>query len=163
MLPLIAGIVSSLLANQLPKVASAVVDKGVEYVEQKLNVKLTEDMSPELIQEIKAQANKHDEFLVEQSDKNTADARAMNASVQSTEHASTLSKNAAYIIDFCIVGAAIVVSWLAFFKGVPTENKELVYMALGSLWTLVGTIVNFHRGSSRQSQSKDDLIKRLSQ
>jgi hypothetical protein len=72
-----------------------------------------------------------------------------------------LAKNAAYILDFIIVSAAVIVSWLAFFKGVPSENKEIVYMALGSLWTLTGTIINFHRGSSRNSQVKDETISKL--
>lgn len=163
MLPLIAGIVSSLLANNLPKIASAVVDRGVDYVEEKLGVKLEPEMTPEKIAEIQAAAQKHEEFMVEQDNKNTDSARIMNGTIQGSEHASTLAKNAAYLIDFAVVTAAVIISWLAFFKGVPPENKELVYMALGSLWTLVGTIVNFHRGSSRQSQSKDDVIRKLSQ
>lgn len=157
------GIVSSLLSAGLPKIAKAVTDKGLGYVEEKLGIKLEPEMSDEKLAEVKAAAMKHEEFQIEADHKNTDSARVMNSNIQGAEFASTLSKNAAYIIDFCIVGAAVIVSWLAFFVGVPPENKELVYMALGSLWTLVGTIVNFHRGSSRQSQNKDDLIRKLSQ
>ena len=163
MLPIIAGIVSSLISANLPRVAQAVVDKGLDVVEEKLGVKLEPDMSPEKLAEVKAAAMKHEEFRIEQDNKNTDSARVMNTGIQVSEHASTLAKNAAYFIDFAVVTAAVIISWLAFFKGVPPENKELVYMALGSLWTLVGTIVNFHRGSSRASQSKDDLIRKLSQ
>jgi hypothetical protein len=163
MLPMIAAIVSTLLANNLPKVAQGILDKGLDAVEQKLGIKLEPDMSPEKIAEIQAAATKHEEFKIEQDNKNTDSARVMNTGIQTSEFASTLSKNAAYFIDFAVVIAAIVISWLAFFKGVPPENKELVYMALGSLWTLVGTIVNFHRGSSKASQSKDDVIRKLSQ
>jgi hypothetical protein len=163
MLPIIAAIVSSLLANNLPKIAQGVLDKGLEAVEQKLGIKLEPDMSPEKIAEIQAAATKHEEFQIEQANKNTDSARVMNTGIQTSEFASTLAKNAAYFIDFAVVLAAVIISWLAFFKGVPPENKELVYMALGSLWTLVGTIVNFHRGSSKASQSKDDVIRKLSQ
>lgn len=163
MLPIIAAVVSSLLANGLPKIAEAVVNKGIDAVSEKLGVKLEPDMTPEQIQAVKEAAMKHEEFLIEQDNKNTDSARVMNTGIQTSEHASTLAKNAAYFIDFAVVAAAVIISWLAFFKGVPPENKELVYMALGSLWTLVGTIVNFHRGSSRASQSKDELIKKLSQ
>lgn len=163
MLPLVSGIISALLANNLPKVAQGILDKGLEAVEEKLGVKLTPDMTPEQIQAVKDAATKHEEFMVEQDNKNTDSARAMNTGIQTSEFASTLSKNAAYFIDFAVVFAAVVISWFAFFKGVPPENKELVYMSLGSLWTLVGTIVNFHRGSSRQSQNKDDVIRKLSQ
>lgn len=162
MLPLIAGIVSSLLANNLPKLAQAVVDKGLDYVEEKTGVKLEPDMSAEKIAELKLAAMKHEEFVEEQHNKNTADARSMNARIQEAVSGSTLAKNAAYFLDFTIVGAAVIVSWLAFFQGVPAENKELVYMALGSLWTLTGTIINFHRGSSRNSQLKDSTIEKLS-
>lgn len=162
MLPLIAGIVSSLLANNLPRMAQAVVDKGLDYVEEKTGVKLEPDMSAEKIAELKLAAMKHEEFVEEQHNKNTADARSMNARIQEAVSGSTLAKNAAYFLDFTIVGAAVIVSWLAFFQGVPAENKELVYMALGSLWTLTGTIINFHRGSSRNSQLKDSTIEKLS-
>jgi hypothetical protein len=162
MLPLIMSIVSSLIAANLPKVAQAVTDKGISYVEDKLGVKLEPNMTEEQLQAVRDAAVKHEEFQIEQDNKNTDSARVMNTGIQTSEHSSTLAKNAAYFIDFAIVGAAILGSWLAFFKGVPVENKELVYMALGSLWTLVGTVVNFHRGSSRASQSKDELIKKLS-
>jgi hypothetical protein len=37
---LISGVVSMLLQNNLPKVAQAVVDKGVDYVSDKLGVEL---------------------------------------------------------------------------------------------------------------------------
>jgi hypothetical protein len=150
MLPLIAGIVSTLLANNLPKVAQAVVDKGLDYVEEKTGVKLEPDMSADKIVELKQAVMQHEEFLEEQDNKNTSDARSMNARIQEATSGSTLAKNAAYLLDFIIVSAAVIVSWLAFFKGVPAENKEIVYMALGSLWTLTGTIINFHRGSSRR-------------
>lgn len=161
MLPLIAGIVSSLLANNLPKVAQAVVDKGVDYVEEKTGIKLEPDMSAEKIAALQAEAAKHEEFMETQDNLNTASARDMNAKVQEAAAASTLAKNTAYILDFIIVIAAVIVSWLAFFKGVPAANKEIVYMALGSLWTLTGTVINFHRGSSRNSQVKDETIHKL--
>lgn len=161
MLPLIAGIVSTLLANNLPKVAQAVVDKGLDYVEEKTGVKLEPDMSADKIVELKQAIMQHEEFLEEQDNKNTSDARSMNARIQESASGSTLAKNAAYLLDFIIVSAAVIVSWLAFFKGVPAENKEIVYMALGSLWTLTGTIINFHRGSSRNSQVKDETIHKL--
>lgn len=161
MLPIIAGIVSSLISANLPKVAQAVVDKGLDVVEEKLGIKLEPDMSAEKLAEVQAAAQKHEEFRIEQDNKNTADARGMNTGIQTSQYSSTLSKNAAYFIDFAVVGAAICVSWLAFFKGVPSENKELVYMAIGSLWTLVGTIVNFHRGSSSSSNNKQITIDKI--
>jgi hypothetical protein len=52
-------------------------------------------------------------------------------------------------------------AWFAFIKGVPEANKELVYMALGSLITMSGTILNFHRGSSQGSKDKGADLQNL--
>jgi hypothetical protein len=65
-------------------------------------------------------------------------------------------------LDFSIVGATIIMTWIVFFKGVPTQNKEIAYMAIGSLITMCGTVLNFHRGSSAGSKAKtEDLMKAI--
>jgi hypothetical protein len=93
---------------------------------------------------------------------NTASARDMNSKIQESANAAWLAKNAAYILDFAIVSATIIMTWIVFFKGVPTENKEIAYMAIGSLITMCGTVLNFHRGSSAGSKSKtEEMMKGL--
>jgi hypothetical protein len=92
---------------------------------------------------------------------NTASARDMNAKIQESSVASILAKNVAYIIDMMIVGGALFMTFIIFFKGVPDANKALAYTALGSLWTLAGTVLNFHRGSSQGSKDKADEIQKL--
>jgi hypothetical protein len=91
---------------------------------------------------------------------NTADARAMNVKVQESTNASWLAKNTAYTLDLGIVTATIFLAWFAFMKGVPEANKELVYMALGSLITMCGTVLNFHRGSSQGSKDKAEAARK---
>jgi hypothetical protein len=109
--------------------------------------------------ELAAMAN--DTKLVELANANTDSAREMNSKVQESATASTLAKNTAYVLDIAIVSATIFLAWFAFMKGVPEENKELVYMALGSLITMCGTVLNFHRGSSQGSKDKGDEINLL--
>jgi hypothetical protein len=93
---------------------------------------------------------------------NTASARDMNSKIQESSNASWVAKNAAYILDFAIVSATIIMTWIVFFKGVPVENKEIAYMAIGSLITMCGTVLNFHRGSSAGSKSKtEEMMKGL--
>jgi hypothetical protein len=92
--------------------------------------------------------------LVELTNANTDSARDMNAKIQESDSASWLAKNTAYALDIGIVTATIFLAWFAFMKGVPDANKELVYMALGSLITMCGTVLNFHRGSSQGSKDK---------
>jgi hypothetical protein len=99
--------------------------------------------------------------LVELENANTDSARDMNAKVQESTNASWLAKNTAYALDIGIVTATIFLAWFAFMKGVPETNKELVYMALGSLITMCGTVLNFHRGSSQGSKDKGGEIQKL--
>jgi hypothetical protein len=103
----------------------------------------------------------NDTKLVELSNANTDSARDMNAKVQESTNASWLAKNTAYALDIGIVSATIFLAWFAFIKGVPEANKELVYMALGSLITMCGTVLNFHRGSSQGSKDKGSEIQKL--
>lgn len=99
--------------------------------------------------------------VLEIGNANTDSARNMNAKVQESANASWLAKNTAYALDIGIVSATIFLAWFAFIKGVPEANKELVYMALGSLITMSGTILNFHRGSSQGSKDKGVDIQKL--
>jgi hypothetical protein len=92
---------------------------------------------------------------------NTDSARKMNAEIQNSSFASFLAKNVAYIIDMLIVSGALFLTLILFFKGVPESNEKLAYTALGSLWTLVGTVVNFHRGSSQGSKDKGEENRKL--
>jgi len=103
----------------------------------------------------------NDTKRVELENANTDSARDMNAKIQESAAASWLAKNTAYALDIGIVSATIFLAWFAFMKGVPEANKELVYMALGSLITMSGTILNFHRGSSQGSKDKGSEIQKL--
>ena len=103
----------------------------------------------------------NDTKLFELNNANTDSARDMNAKVQESTNASWLAKNTAYALDIGIVTATIFLAWFAFMKGVPEANKELVYMALGSLITMSGTVLNFHRGSSQGSKDMGGEIQKL--
>lgn len=89
---------------------------------------------------------------------NTADARKMNSEIQNSTAASWMSKNIAYVIDIAIVTSTIGLTAMLMTSSVPQENKELALMAFGSLVTLCGTVVNFHRGSSQGSKDKSAKV-----
>jgi hypothetical protein len=102
----------------------------------------------------------NDTKLVELEHANTNSARDMNAKIQESSSAAWLAKNTAYALDIGIVASTIFLAWFAFMKDVPEANKQLVYMALGSLITMCGTVLNFHRGSSQGSKDKNaELLK----
>lgn len=92
----------------------------------------------------------------------TDSARKHDSAVQDSEHASYLAKNVAYWMDIFIVVATFAMAYLILFHEIPTTNKELFFTTFGSLITLCMTVVNFHRGSSMRSQSKDTTIAKLS-
>lgn len=160
MLPILAGIISQLIQNNLPKVAQVVADKGIDYVSDKLGVQLKPEMTTEEITAVKVAAIQHEEFRITADNANTANARDMTVRVQEAASASWLAKNTAYVLDFTLVLSTIILSCFAYFYGVPEGNKELVYMALGSMITMTGTILNFHRGSSSGSEKKTEIISR---
>ena len=95
---------------------------------------------------------------LELNNANTDSARKMNAEVQNSANASWLAKNIAYCIDVVIVLSTIGLTYMLMSQQVPADNKELALMAFGSLVTLCGTVVNFHRGSSQGSKDKSKGI-----
>lgn len=159
--PIIAGILATLAKNGLETVAEVVKQKGKEFVEEKLGVELKPEMTPAEIATIRQEAMKHEEFMIQQDNANTASAREMNSRIQETDKASWLAKNTAFVLDFCIVLSAIVITFLAFFVGIPFENKEIIYTLLGSLWTYTGVVINFHRGTTAGSARKTDILAKM--
>lgn len=89
---------------------------------------------------------------------NTNNAQVMNTQIQTSEFSSKLAKNTAYIIDLVLVLSLVVLVFCLFIFKLPIENKELAYTMFGSFLMYVGTVINFHRGSSKGSNEKQELI-----
>jgi len=161
-------VLSGLLKNLAPGLATVVAGPlggmAVKAIAEKLGVEDTVEAVANAIQADPQAAQKLAEIDIKQFElhnANTDSARKMNAEIQESANASWLAKNTAYALDIGIVSATIFLAWFAFMKGVPDANKELVYMALGSLITMSGTILNFHRGSSQGSKDKGADIQKL--
>jgi hypothetical protein len=161
-------VLAGLLKNVAPMLATAVTGPlggmAVKAIAEKLGVEDSVEAVASAIQADPQAAQKLAEIDTKQFElhnANTDSARKMNAEIQESANASWLAKNTAYALDVGIVGATIFLAWFAFIKGVPENNKELVYMALGSLITMSGTILNFHRGSSQGSKDKGADIQKL--
>jgi hypothetical protein len=182
MLPLAAAaltpFVKSLFEGGLTLLGNAVLAKGKDAVEQTLGVKLPADdqslTGEQLIQMRTLEFDNEQslrEFALAKAEQdlkgtamehaNTAGARQMNIAIQESANASTLAKNLAYLLDIGIVAGTVLLIMLLYFQAIPVANKDIAYMALGSLLTMCGTVVNFHRGSSAGSKSKDDSTAKL--
>jgi hypothetical protein len=157
MAPLLAGIVSSLIQNNLPKVAQAVVDKGLDYVQEKTGIELKPDMSQEEVKALREAAQKHEEFKIEQANKNTADARAMQVAALNQDD--KFSKRfVMYLATFWSL-TAVVYIFLITFTNIPELNVRFADTILGFLLgTVVATILNFFLGSSASSKEKTEVL-----
>lgn len=168
-----APIIAALAKAGLPLLVQAVLSKGQEVVEEKLGVDLGSLVESEAGRiKLKELELSHEQFLSEQvikhiekdlerqalEDKDRADARDMNSRIQESVNASWLAKNAAYCLDFAIIGGVIILAIILFVAAIPDANRELAYTFFGSVLTLAITVVNFHRGSSRGSADKQQTL-----
>lgn len=157
MLPIVASIVSGLISNGLPKLADAVMDKGVEYVEEKTGLKLKPegDATPEDYAKLKEAAMKHEEFLVDAEIKDKANARDMaKAAMQSNDP--FVRRFTYYFITVWSVFAMVYIP-LITFSNIPDSNVRFADTILGfMLGTVMASMFSFLLGSSFGSRLKDD-------
>jgi hypothetical protein len=160
----LAGLLKTVAPGLATIVAGPLGGMAVRAIAEKLGVEESVEAVAQAIQADPEAAAKLAEIDLKQFElhnANTANARDMNAKIQESSVASVLAKNVAYIIDMMIVGGALFLSFFLFMMDVPEANEKLLYTALGSLWTLVGTVVNFHRGSSQGSKDKGEENRKL--
>jgi hypothetical protein len=156
MLPIVASIVSNLISNGLPKVADAVLDKGVEAVEQKLGLKLKPEgeATPEDNAKLKEAAMKHEEFMAEMDLKNMQGARDMQLKAMESDDP-LVRRFVYYFIGFWSVLAACYIGFITFGE-IPADNIRFADTILGFvLGTMVASMFQFLLGSSIGSRNKD--------
>jgi hypothetical protein len=157
MTPIIASLLSTLLANNLPKVAQAVVDNGLDYVQEKTGIELKPDMSPQEVQALREAAQRHEEFRIEQDHKNTADARDLQKNALRQDD--LISKRFIYVLAaFWSVFSAAYIGFITFGT-IPEANVRFADTILGFLLgTMLGMILNFFFGSSSGSARKNTML-----
>ena len=172
---LLAPIVAELAKNGLNLLVNAVTAKGKDFVEEKLGIDLEKETQTEEGRiKLRSLEIQHEEFILQAAQKeaenrlkdkeldiqNTANAQNMNTKIQESTNASKIAKEGPYYLDFLVVGSTLILAAILLFNGVPAVNKELVYMAFGSLVTMCGTILNFHRGSSQGSKDNSAAVRK---
>jgi hypothetical protein len=157
MLPILAGIVNSLISNNLGKVADAVTSKGLDYVEEKLGVKLEPDMSPEKLAAVKEAAMKHEEFMFEQEVKDRASAREMQQAALA--QGDSESKNFVYRFAWFWSITSALYFFCVTFLTLPEGARDFANIILGFLLgTAIASIFNFFYGSSKSSADKTQAM-----
>jgi hypothetical protein len=156
MLPIVASIVSGLIQNNMHKVADAVMEKGVDYVEQKMGIKLKPEgeATKEDYAKWNAEAAKHEEFMAEMDLKNMEGARNMQLAAMQSEDP-LVRRFVYFFIAFWSVLSAAYIGCITFVD-IPDENVRFADTILGFvLGTMVAGMFQFLLGSSLGSRNKD--------
>jgi hypothetical protein len=156
MLPIIASIVSGLIANNMPKVADAVIDKGVDYVQDKMGITLKPEgeATKEDYAKWNAEAAKHEEFMAEMDLKNMQGARDMQLKAMESDDPLVRRFVYFFIAGWSILSATYI--GCITFIDIPDQNARFADTILGFvLGTMVASMFQFLLGSSLGSRSKD--------
>lgn len=156
MLPIIASIVSGLISNGMPKVADAVIEKGVDYVQDKMGITLKPEgeATKEDYAKWNAEAAKHEEFMAEMDLKNMEGARDMQKLAMQSDDP-LVRRFVYYFIGFWSVLSAIYIGAITFGQ-IPEDNIRFADTILGFvLGTMVAGMFQFLLGSSLGSRNKD--------
>ena len=156
MLPIIASIVSGLIANGLPKVADAVIEKGVDYVQDKMGIQLKPEgeATKEDYAKWNEAAAKHEEFMAEIDLKNMQGARDMQLKAMESDDPLVRRFVYFFIAGWSVLSATYI--GCITFIDIPDENARFADTILGFvLGTMVASMFQFLLGSSLGSRNKD--------
>ena len=156
MLPIIASIVSGLIQNNMHKVADAVIDKGVDYVQDKMGITLKPEgeATKEDYAKWSAEAAKHEEFMAEMDLKNMQGARDMQLKAMESDDP-LVRRFVYYFVSFWSVLSATYIGCITFGE-IPEDNIRFADTILGFvLGTMVASMFQFLLGSSLGSRAKD--------
>lgn len=161
MAPIIASIVSGLISNGLPKIADAVIEKGVDYVEGKLGVTLKpeDEMKPEDVKNLRERAMQHEEFMAEVDAKDRASARERETKIATDDKAPLINKIVTPVLALGVVTLAFVLFGVLLFIDVKPEAKDILIYVLGVLSAAVTQILSYYFGSSQGSKDKSEILK----
>lgn len=156
MLPAVMSIVSGLIANNMPKVADAVIEKGVDYVQEKMGITLKpeHEATPADYAKWNAEAAKHEEFMAELDEKSRQ--RATDMQLKAMESDDPLVRRFIYyFIGWWSVFSAIVIPCMIWLP-IPESNQRFADVAQGAIFgTMITGMFAFLLGSSQGSRNKD--------
>jgi len=157
MLPFVASIVSNLISNGMHKVADAVIEKGVDAVQDKLGIELKPEGQADAAynEKLKAEAMKHEEFMAELDEKSRQ--RATDMQLQAMKSDDPLVRRFVYFfIGFWSIFAVAFIPSL-IWAPIPESGTRYADTILGYVMgTIVTSMFAFLLGSSQGSRMKDD-------
>ena len=169
----LAGLGISFLTDLIGKYGEPLIAKGIEKVTG-INVtkkELTQEEKQKIIDsqieimkidfEKLKEENRAKEFVTIQNNSNTANARESNTKIQESSNSSWLAKNTPFILDFVIVFAVFILGYSLLYVQIPEANIQIMNIMFGTLLGILGTVYNYHRGSSNGSAAKSDILNKI--
>ena len=156
MLPAIMSIVSGLIANNMPKVADAVIEKGVDYVQDKMGITLKpeHEATKEDYAKWSAEAAKHEEFMAELDEKSRQRATDMQMKAMESDDP-FVRRFIYYFIGWWSLFSTIIVPCMIWLP-IPENNQRFADVAQGAIFgTMITGMFAFLLGSSQGSRNKD--------
>lgn len=156
MLPAVMSIVSGLIANNMHKVADAVVEKGVDYVQDKMGITLKpeHEATKEDYEKWNAEAAKHEEFMAELDEKSRQRATDMQMKAMESDDP-FVRRFIYYFIGGWSIFSAIVIPCMIWLP-IPESNQRFADVAQGAIFgTMITGMFAFLLGSSQGSRNKD--------
>lgn len=156
MLPVVMSIVQGLIANNMPKVADAVIEKGVDYVQDKMGITLKpeHEATKEDYEKWNAEAAKHEEFMAELDEKSRQRATDMQMVAMQSDDP-LVRRFIYYFIGWWSVFSAVIIPCMIWLP-IPEGNQRFADVAQGAIFgTMVTGMFAFLLGSSQGSRSKD--------
>jgi hypothetical protein len=156
MLPAVISIVQGLIANNMHKVADAVVEKGVDYVQDKMGITLKpeHEATKEDYEKWNAEAAKHEEFMAELDEKSRQRATDMQMKAMESDDP-FVRRFLYYFIGLWSFFSVIFIPCLIWVP-IPENNTRFADTILGYvLGTVITGMFAFLLGSSQGSRNKD--------
>lgn len=153
-LPVLAPLLATLAANGLGLLGDAITKKGKQVVEEKLGIDLSQEPTPEAINNWKTAVMQNETEVLRMAYGDIANAR--NMQVEALRQEDTFAKRFIYIFaTFWSIFAAGYIGFITFGT-IPVDNQRFADTILGFLLgTVVATILQFFFGSSMGSKEKD--------
>lgn len=144
-------------AGEILKPVSDILDNVITNKEEKIKAQAELE---KVLNDYMIQKEQMANAAVEMYLKDTQDARSLQKVAIGSED--KFVRRFIYYLALVVLIAALAMMALILTGEIPSENKEFAYMIMGSLTTSVATILAYFYGSTRGSDSKNEVIRNLS-
>ena len=160
-LPILAPLLATLAANGLGLLGDAITKKGTQYVEDKLGIDLTQEATPETVNNWRMAVMQNETEVLRMAYGDVANARQREIDVSASESAPILNKIVTPVLALGITTLSFVLFAILIFVDVEANSKDILIYILGVLSAAVTQILSYYFGSSMGSKEKSEELSHL--